>query len=425
MIDKQAIKEVIIDYQRIIPRFNIVERNLFIESIPNYVFVGLRRAGKSYMMYADIQRRIDKGDATINDILFINFEDERLIGMDVSDLSSIIECYREMFDNPAPLIYLDEIQNVEGWEKYVRRLADTGYHVWVTGSNARMLSQEIATTLGGRFLIKYVPTFSFKEYLKFESLSPSDNWQYDSEERLQLRKRLDEYFHFGGFAETFKLIDKRNWINSLYQKILLSDIISRNGYRNERAIAFLVRKLAESVKQPCSQTRLQNLLKSTGTSISRNTIADYLESLNQSFLTFELKNFRHSLSERTLESKRYFSDNGLLNNFLLDPNTSLLENIVAIELMNKYFYEKGEEIFYYRNGIELDFYIPSTNTAIQVSYSLSEPETMERELNAIQKASKHIEIKDAWIVTYDDKPSFIKSDNCDIRVIPLLDFLLQ
>lgn len=425
MVDKRAIKEVIIDYQRIIPKINIVAREIAVESLANYVFVGLRRAGKSYMMYADIQRRIREGEKDIEDILFINFEDERLIGMEVSDLSLILESYREMFDNPSPLIYLDEIQNVEGWQKYVRRLADTGYHVWVTGSNARMLSREVATILGGRFIIKYVPTFSFREFLSFESLSPSKNWRYDSEESFLLRKKLDEYFHFGGFAETFPLVDKRNWINSLYQKILLSDIIARNGFRNERAIALLVRKLAESVKQPCSQTRLHNILKSTGTSISRNTIADYLDRLDQSFLIFELKNFRHSLSERVMESKRYFSDNGLLNNFLIDSNTSLLENIVAIKLLNEYFYGKGEEIFYYRNGIEIDFYIPSTATAIQVCFSLSESETLDRELDAIKKASKHIEIKEAMIVTYDSKPTNVDTGVINVSVIPLLDFLLN
>lgn len=425
MINKDSIKEIILEYQRIIPKIELIERDIKVESLPNYVFIGLRRAGKSFMMFADIQKRLSHDKAKIEDMLYINFEDERLMEMDTADLTLILDCYQEMFDNPQPYIYLDEIQNINGWEKYVRRLSDSGRHVWVTGSNAKMLSRDIATTLGGRFIIKYIPTFSFNEYLKFNKINISCNRQYDRAETIMLKRFLEEYFRYGGFAETFNLIEKREWTNSLYQKILFGDVIARNGYRNDRAIALLTRKLAKSVKQPSTQTRLLNIIKSTGAQISRNTISDYIESLDNSYITFPVYNYRHSLAERVNESKRYFSDNGILNLFLTDPNTSLIENLVAIEVMKRFHYERGETVYYYRNGIEVDFYIPESKLAIQVAYSIIDSETLQRETDAIIKLSKVAEVREAYIITYDSSEQTIVKDRFTIRTLTLLDFLLK
>lgn len=425
MVNKDSIKEIIIEYQKLIPRIQLIERDIQIDPTPNYTFVGLRRAGKSYMMFADIQRLLKYHDKKIDDILYINFEDERLLDMQSEDLKLILDCYREMFDNPSPFIYFDEIQNIPGWEKYVRRLADTGYRVWVTGSNAKMLSRDIATTLGGRFLIKYIPPFSFREFLKYKNITVSDRWKYDFEEKIVLKRELDEYFHFGGLAGVFNLIEKREWTNSLYQKILFGDIIARNGYRNDRALALLVRKLAESVKQPCTHSRLLNILKSTGAILSRNTIADYIGSLNSAYLTFPVYNYRHSLAERVNECKHYFSDNGILNLFLTDPNTSLLENLVAIELLNRFHYLKGENIYYFRNGIEVDFYIPETKTAVQVANAFNDDETLERELSALIKFSKISEVKSAYIITYDMPSQVVERAGLSVKIIPLLEFLLH
>lgn len=424
MISKGAFKEVILDYHRIIPRLTLIKRDIAVEPSSNYVFVGLRRAGKSYMMFADILRRVSVGECGISDVLYVNFEDERLSGASASDLSLMLEAYRELFPDRSPLIYLDEIQNVDGWEKFVRRLADTAYHVWVTGSNARMLSREMATTLGGRFIVKHIPTFSFREYLRFLGEEPGDDWRYDVETRSRLAHRLSEYFRFGGFAETFRLADKREWLNSLYQKVLLGDVAARKGFRNDRALMLLVRKIAESVKQPVTQTRLLNIIKTTGVKAGRNTIADYLHGLDESFLTFSVANYRQSLAERTLESKRYFSDNGLLNLFLIDGATSLLENMVAVELQRKHIAGQGEEFFYYRNGVEVDFYLPASRTAIQASYSLKEGDTLLRETESLIKLSKSTPIDRAVIVTYDDEPQELCAAPFPIESVPLIDFLL-
>ena len=220
-MEKRIIKAIIAERQQEISKIQLVERPIYFEEQANYVLVGIRRAGKSYQMYQDIQNLVRLGKVTFEDCLYVNFEDERISSIEASELGLLLECYAEMYDNRKPLVYLDEIQNIDGWEKFARRLADSKYRVFITGSNARMLSRDIATTLGGRYIIREVFPFSFAEYLTFHQIHLKTNWEFEPEQRLEVIKQFNTYFHFGGFAETFSLIDKREWINSLYQKILL------------------------------------------------------------------------------------------------------------------------------------------------------------------------------------------------------------
>ena len=185
-MEKRVIKSLIIEKQNEILNIELVERPLQLEETANYVFVGLRRAGKSYLLYQHIQKLIKTKQASIEDILYINFEDERISSVKVEELNLFIESYNEMFDG-KPIIYLDEIQNVDGWEKFARRLADSKYRVFITGSNAKMLSKEMHTTLGGRFIAKEVFPFSFSEYLTFHHITLDRNWEYGSV-RLQVVK---------------------------------------------------------------------------------------------------------------------------------------------------------------------------------------------------------------------------------------------
>ena len=165
---KNILKEIILRQQTFIPKVHLVKRCIPIEPNGNYVFVGLRRAGKSYMLYQYIQELISRGH-DISEVLFINFEDERLVDMKKEDLHLLLEAYCELFPH-KPIVFLDEIQNIEGWEHFARRLADEKYKVFVTGSNAHMLSREIASTLGGRYLMKEIWPFTFGEYLDRKSV---------------------------------------------------------------------------------------------------------------------------------------------------------------------------------------------------------------------------------------------------------------
>lgn len=422
-MEKRIIKAIISERQHEISMIQLVERPIYFEDQANYVLVGIRRAGKSYQMYQDIQNLVRSGKATLEDCLYINFEDERISSIDASELGLLLECYAEMYDNRKPLIYLDEIQNIEGWEKFARRLADSKYRVFITGSNARMLSRDIATTLGGRYIIREVFPFSFAEYLTFHQIHLKTNWEFDPVQRLTIIKSFNTYFHFGGFAETFPLTDKREWINSLYQKILLGDIIARNEIRNSAAIRLLAKKLAESVMQPTTQTRLLHIVKSSGSNISRNTLADYLNYMNDVYLTFNIPNFTDSVAERMSSCKRYFYDNGLLSNFLINAETKLLENIVAVNLIEHYGKEE-DKVFFYNKGVEVDFYIPDEEMALQVSYSVDDSITREREVRALYQMSQVFSIKNAFIITWDEE-STISQDGLDIEVIPVWKWLLR
>ena len=418
-MNKEIIKNIIREKQQEIAEIRFIKRNCFIEPSANYVFVGLRRAGKSYLMYQYIHSLIEQGANTIQDILFVNFEDERIREIKVEELGLALDAYKEMYNNAKPVLFLDEIQNIDGWEKFARRLADSGYRVFISGSNAKMLSKEIYTTLGGRFIAKEVFPFTFDEYLKYNKVELDKNWQYGNERTLVVNY-FENYFRYGGFAESFPMLDKRDWLNSLYQKIVLGDIIARNEIRNENAMRILVKKIAESVMHPVALQKLKNIVDATGATISKNTLIEYLIHLSDAFLIFDLSNFSDKFVERETVKKRYLFDNGLLNLFLVDVNSRLLENLVAISLKKKY----KEEVFYYNKNIEVDFYVPKEKLGVQVAYSISEMATREREVNALRKLHTAFELDILQIITYNEEET-ITTDNVTINVIPIWKWLLN
>jgi len=416
-MNKELIKQLIKKQQQFIEQVELLPRKLNLEEAGNYVFVGIRRAGKSYMLYQHIQSLLAKGHS-INEILYINFEDERIADIKSSELNLILESYYELFQG-EPLVFLDEIQNIKGWEKFARRLADEKRKVFITGSNAQMLSREIATTLGGRYLIEEVFPFDFSEFLRYEKIQLLPHWEYSSVQGDVVRI-FENYFNFGGFPEVIQYTDKRSWLTSLYQKIFLSDIVARNGIRNEQMLRLLVRKLAENVQQPTSMQRLKNIPESTGNKIARNTISEYLKYLQDAYLVFSISNFTDKIAERESYKKHYFYDNGILNLFLYQPETKLLENLVAIVLWKKY----KEQLYYYMKNVEVDFFIPEEKIAIQVSYSITDDVTFEREVNALKKIAQAFDIQKLYIITKNQEKE-IELENATIKVIPIWKWLLN
>lgn len=418
-MDKNVIKQIILNQQDFIGRIKLQSRNVCFEENANYVLVGIRRAGKSYMLYQHIQHLVANGHS-IEEMLFINFEDERISDISKEDLYLILEAYRELFAF-QPIIFLDEIQNVDGWEHFARRLADEKYRVFITGSNAHMLSREISSTLGGRYLTKEIRPFSFSEYLEYHNIHLPQHWEL-SPIRADVVRLFSDYFYYGGLSEVFDIQDKKSWLQSLYQKILYSDIVMRKGVRNERSLRLLIRKLADSVMQPTAIKRLQDILQGDGTKITRDTIGSYLDYLHESYLTFGISSFTESISQRESVKKRYFYDNGILNLFLFLPETKLLENLVAIKLYNKY----GDDLYYYNKNVEVDFCVPNDGLLIQASYRMIDEATRNREIGALQKLSKFIKPQRCIIVTYDQE-EIIQSNDLDVQieVIPAYKFMLM
>jgi predicted AAA+ superfamily ATPase len=416
MIGKDLAKSLIAEYQREASNVQMIDRSYEIEDGLNYVFVGLRRAGKSYLMFRHIQKLLKKGHV-MDEILYFNFEDDRLAALETADLDLIKICYEEMYDH-KPFFFLDEIQIVPNWEKFARRLADQNYRVYITGSNAKMLSSEIATTLGGRYMIQNVYPFSFKEFLTSAGINTNDK-NFVFRFRTEINKAFEVYFRFGGLPEAVKVENKREWLSNLYQKVFFGDLISRYQIRNDFALRVLIRKLAESVKQPSSFSRLANVVSASGKKITTDTVIDYLGYLKESWLIFPIENFAAKLADKEANKKHYFIDNGMLNLFLLDPLTSLLENLVAIQLRRFY----GEAFYFYNSGVEVDFYVPEIQLAVQTCYRLNDVETRNREINALVQFANRTEIKKMLIITKDEE-SVILENGVTIEVVPVWKWLL-
>ncbi len=421
MISKENLLEVMLENREEVMRHKVIPRYITIDDFDRQVLVGVRRAGKSYILYGQIQKLIASGK-TWDEILYLNFEDERLTGMDISDLNSILEVHARISDK-RPMLFLDEIQNIEGWEKFARRVADNKYHVVITGSNAKMLSTDVAATLGGRYLTKEVFPLSFKEYLAITGIDSEDKFlTATTERRALLMRQFEEYFQFGGFPECATLPVKRDYLTSLYQKIFLGDIAARHRIDNIFALRVLFKKLAESVMHPLSFSRATNIVASTGVKIGKPTVINYLEYSRNAYLLLSIPNIADNLTERVSNPKYYFIDNGIISLLALDIRSSLLENLIALALIRRY--GTKDAVYHYNHGIEVDFYIPESETAIQVSYTISTSnETFERETKALVKIGERLPVQRRIIITYDEE-SIIEKDNHSIEVMPAWKFLL-
>jgi len=412
---REIFKQIIVQRQDWLRKIDLHVRKVDLEINANYVFTGLRRAGKTYYLYQIIQSLIKKNN--VDNILFINFEDERLIGMNHLQFNEILLAYKELYDL-QPILFLDEIQNIEHWQKFARRLADDGYRVYITGSNADMLSSEIASTLGGRYINKEILPLSFNEFLSFQKKIFSSNALY-SDERIELKKQYLIYLEFGGFPELLNLENKRDYLSSVYQKLFYGDLIARYKISNPNLLKFLIKKLAESVNNETSVNRIKNLIRSTGISIGSNTLFDYLNYLESSFLIAPISNYYSKFVEKETNKKYYFLDTGILMLFLNDQDTKLLENQIYIELRRR-----GFSPYFLKSKLEVDFYVPEENLLIQVSYTISDPETRKREIKALESAMKSLEIIESLIITIDER-EIIETSSGKIKVIPAFEWLMK
>ena len=423
MIAKEKLSQILADNRREVSEYRIVPRDIKAEGFNCCVFVGVRRAGKSFVLYEKMQRMLHEGRSW-NEMLYLNFEDERLTGFDADDFNKIIESHIEMGGNEKPMMFLDEIQNISGWEKFARRLADQKFSVWITGSNANMLSKDIMTTLGGRYLPIEVFPFSFKEYLRARDIAYDRETIAGTVGRATVLREFAEYLQWGGLPESIGLSVKRDYISSVYQKIYLGDICSRNRISKPNLLRLMVKKMAESVKQPQSYSRLTKVLSSVGGRISIPTTSSYIGYCQDAWLLLRLRNISAAFAEKESNCKYYFIDNGLLNIQLTDATASLLENIVAVQLFRKYGCDSNNErVYYYNENVEVDFYIPDEELAIQVSYSIADNETYNREVGALKKLPKVKPCAHRMIITYDEE-DLITDEYGSIEVIPCWKWLL-
>ena len=300
-------------------------------------------------------------------------------------------------------------------------MADQKKHVYITGSNAKMLSSEMEKVLGGRYLSKMIMPFSLSETFEYKKIPYDEKAMLTTSKSAKIRSACQEYILSGGLPEAQFLSNKREYIKSVYEKVLLGDIIEREKVNNKMALRLMIKKIAETVIHEISFNTLAGNVKATGVKTSADTMIDYVSYAENAYLLFRNRNYVSKFSEKESLPRFYFYDNGILSLFLIDKPSVLLENAVAVFLRRRY----GENVYYYKSrqtGIDIDFYLPNENYAIQVAYSLEEAE--DREIKSlISFAGKKEGIQRLIIVTNEEE-RIITKDDFTIEVIPVYKFII-
>lgn len=403
--------------QELIRDVELYDRPSDFEEKGRYVLVGVRQAGKSYMLYKQAKQLLAQGHL-LEEFVYIDFDDERLIGMTSSDFDLILQTYKSIYPH-NPILLFDEIQNIDGWEHFARRLANQKYLVYVTGSNAKMLSRDIHTTLGGRYEDELIYPYSFGEYIGAQGLALGTEWSYGSE-RFEVERMFGDYLSWGGFPELLLYKNKRRWLNDVYEKILLNDIVLRNRIKNEMALRMTLKRLAESVTKPISYNRIANLVKGTGVRTSAASVIQYVEAAKGAYVILALENYASKFVERETVKKHYFIDNGLLSIFLSNTIAPLFENMCALHLYRKY----KDKLYFYNKNVEVDFYIPDEKYAVQACVTLKDEETRDREVKALLKLDQFETLSRMVIVTRDEEEAITAPDGRIIDVVPVWKWLL-
>ncbi|PKL68302.1 MAG: ATPase [Methanomicrobiales archaeon HGW-Methanomicrobiales-1] len=418
MVSKELLRHLVIQQKiQIEKRGDFVERSLFNQVLAALdddrviILAGIRRCGKSTLLKQIMQTR--------KDYCYVNFEDERLLSFRAEDFSILDEVLIEVY-GPAGTYFFDEVQNVEKFETFVRRLQDSGKKVILTGSNASLLSREFGTRLTGRYKLFEVYPFSFVEFLRFQKTTMKKESLYIPEEKVNLIRLFGRYTESGGMPEYLANNDP-DYIQTLYDNILYRDIIARYSIRRQRLVRELVGILASTVTLPFTY----NSLKKTLGLMNAITVKEYISYLSGAYLFFELLRFDYSVKKQLNSPRKiYIIDTAFsaISGFSLSPDKGrVLENIVFIDLMRR-----GSEIFYFAGDQECDFILKDKKKiigAIQVCYEFTK-ENRDRETGGLLKAMAEFKLTQGMILTYDQE-DMLESDGKTIIIKPVWKWLLE
>ncbi len=394
------------------------------------VIAGVRRSGKTSLMFQHIKELMRRKVGKDN-IIYVNFENERLIATKATDMDNLMVAHSQIFNPVEGTVYLflDEIQNVENWDKWIRKIYDTKkYRIIITGSSSQLLSSEIATALAGRNLSYTVYPFSFSEMLKSRGISTEiSSIKFSSKKGIVL-KALDEFLEYGSFPEVMLSNDptrKMDLLSSYFDAIFFRDIIKRYNLRETGALNIFLKILASNYSTYFSSTKAQNYFNSMGFKISRVTILNFLEYSKSVFFAETLEQYLKSPRKRfARQVKSYIVDIGLSRLFTEIDKGRALENAVFIELLRR---RKASDNIYYlklKSGKEIDFIIGWKPTKlIQVCYKLSSIDVKERETLALVEAAKALKLKEGTIITYDYSSSEV-IDGIKILYLPFWEWTL-
>lgn len=417
---KEILKRLIVRFQEtglpadLLPR--TVNLTPFLETRNAVVITGPRRAGKTYLLF-QIVREMKR---PMQEVIYINFEDNVLVEFAPKNFEDILTAYKELYPGKVPILFLDEVHNVPGWEMFVRKLVDTHHRVFVTGSNAQLLSKEYATRLGGRYLELEIFPLTFQEFLNFNNTGYDKNVLY-SDKRFQILSLFEEYVKYGGFPEVALSPNpalKEKIIDSYFKTAFFRDIVDRFKIRDETLFEIILKKTAENIGKPFSFRSIGNKLQPLGYKVSSKTIVKYFEYAVKGYLLIPSYFRRESLIQRENERKMYFIDNGYLETFYISENMGRkLENILA---MNLFF--SGKNLFYFRNKLEIDF-LPEAKIPIQVTYRIVDPHTLQREVKGLLKYLHNTGGERGYMLTWNEVDT-IEDDGKTIYILPAWYFLL-
>jgi predicted AAA+ superfamily ATPase len=427
-MDREKLYEVIFDQQKeflsntemFLSNTEIIVREIEDKAIKllktkmPLIITGVRRCGKSTLL----KLIKDKLKLKNNEVLYINFNDERLIAFSTEDFQKIIDYMQEKKYAKNSILLLDEIQETTNWEKWVDRIRDKQQLI-ITGSNSKLLSSELSTILTGRALSITLYPFNFKEYLNAKKINLT-SWELDKEIQSTIRHELKTYLELGGFPKRV-LTNENTILNELYQNIVYKDILSRFGNKQTKNIKEALHYILSNNSKQVSTRTLSEISKIKNLA----TIKKILDTLEEAFLVFTLTKYDYSIKKQIQNPKKvYCVDNGLIaiNGFRFSENRGqLLENSVFLELKRQ-----DNELYYYAEKNECDFVIKKGTQiidAIQVCYDLNE-RNKDREIKGLMAAMNKFGLKEGTIITFDQEESYIK-DKKKIKIIPAWKWLLK
>lgn len=412
-MDREILKEVLLtqanqEDERIIPRTLFAKVREVLTTPFIIIITGVRRSGKSTLLQ----------EIRTDSCYYVNFDDDRLIPFTVGDFQTLQELLIELFGEKNTFIF-DEIQNIPGWERYVRRLHDQKKKIFISGSNASMLSRELGTHLTGRNIALSLYPFSFTEYLSFRGI-PKNTTNLTSTGKGILKKAYNEYLSDGGFPEYLKT-KKEEYLRSLYDNVIYRDIITRYKIISEKPIKEMVYYIASNIGKELSFNTLKKLTGLT----SATTIKEYIAYLENSYFVFLIPRYSPSLKVQAYSPKKvYFIDTCLARLLGFRPTEDrgrLMENVVFLSLK-----QKNDEIFFHKEKRECDFLTRKQGKlteAIQVTTALKES-NREREIEGLLEALKKYKLREGVIITEDQEDTII-IDGKKLTVIPIWRWLIE
>ena len=429
----EKLRSLILDMQEA-PLFPGVARRLTFDSLPGKasVCIGVRRSGKSTWM-GQIMEGLARGGVPRENILHLNFFDDRLRPLSLETLGLVPEAYYSLY--PAKRhrevvhCFFDEIQSVPGWESFIDRLMRTERcQIHLTGSSAEMLASEVATQMRGRALVSEMFPFSFREYLDFLGRQVPTRWTAGG--RAEARNALEGYWASGGFPEVLGA-DQRTRVRihqDYFQSILFRDLIERHDISHPRAVADAARRLVDNAGSAYTVNSLVGYLQALGHKVPKASVGDYVRWFEDAYFLFTVRLFDASLARSNTNPKKvYCVDHALVTSVasgILVNSGHLLENLVFVALRRLW-----RDIFYYRdrNGYEVDFVVSrgaGERRLVQVCESLADPRTAARETRALEAAMGELGIREATLVTREEART-IRCPAGQIEVIPIWRFLLE